>query len=228
MLYVVALSIFASRLSCAADITSDLVGHWKLGDGSGSYAVDATGNGLTGTLTGTEQWATGKIGGAFDFNQASHFSLGTSDVLNLTTTGTVAAWINPDDPGEGNGGRIFARHFSFYHTGDNGTGARIAFGSSPSINRVDYGVWSHVAVTWSGTAVKFYINGTLDVTRSGTAPTSSPGTTATLGDLSGGGRAYDGRIDDVRVYSRALSADDIHALYVQGGPAAQYYHLQQQ
>src|SRR5690606_19665942 len=77
--------------------------------------------------------------------------------------------------------------------------------------------WSHVVTTYDGSEKRIYINGDLDIA------TAVTGTLGTGGDVTIGAlaadrdntdRRFDGLIDDVRVYSRALSADDIKALYL--------------
>jgi hypothetical protein len=82
-----------------------------------------------------------------------------------------------------------------------------------SVTTPTLGVWYHVAVTVQGSAIRLYVNGVLDA--SGTTPV--PATTGTepltFGRSSWGGyRPYPGVVDDIRIYSRALSADEIAAL----------------
>jgi len=53
----------------AQDITTGMVGHWKFDEGSGTSAVDSSGNNNTGTLTNGPTWTTGKIGGGLSFEE---------------------------------------------------------------------------------------------------------------------------------------------------------------
>ncbi len=55
---------------------ADLVGHWKLDEGSGDVAHDSSGNGNDGNLVGNPQWVAGKIGGALEFD-------GTGSIVDI-------------------------------------------------------------------------------------------------------------------------------------------------
>ena len=64
----VVLALVLVGMANAAD--SDLVAHWKFDDDSGTTAIDSSGNGNDGTFMGDPQWASGKLGGALDFDGA--------------------------------------------------------------------------------------------------------------------------------------------------------------
>ncbi|HEW79854.1 MAG TPA: hypothetical protein ENH34_07835 [Phycisphaerales bacterium] len=59
--------------TAVADVDPNLVGWWRLNDGSGSTAVDSSVNGYTGTLMGEPNWVSGKVDGALDFNGVSDY-----------------------------------------------------------------------------------------------------------------------------------------------------------
>lgn len=80
--------------------------------------------------------------------------------------------------------------------------------------------WSHVAVTIDGTNVKFYINGSLDVSRSnGGFPVTAASYTTRIGRESTGGFYFAGALDDIRIYSGVLTAPQIAAMYANTTPA---------
>jgi hypothetical protein len=201
-----------------ADITSGLVAHWKLDQtGADTSAPDTIGT-HNGTVTGTAQWTAGKIRNAFDFDQATVISCGTNSALDLTSQGTIAAWVDADDLGGGGGGRVYDRgNVSLYLTVASSTNARFVIGGGPGTSTIipfPFSQPHHIAVTWSGTTVKYYLDGSLDRTVTIAAPTSSPSSTARIGDNVNNDRDFDGRIDDLRIYDRALTEDDIDELYV--------------
>jgi hypothetical protein len=57
-------SVLLLGLTLTGPARAELVGWWKLDEGSGNIAYDSSGNGNDGTLEGTPQWAEGKLGGA--------------------------------------------------------------------------------------------------------------------------------------------------------------------
>ena len=85
--------------------------------------------------------------------------------------------------------------------------------ASTSISSLELNQWQHVVGTADGTNCRLYINANLIVT-DGCSGTGS-GTTR-IGEHSAGGRAFNGLIDDVRIYDRALSASEIERLYNMG------------
>lgn len=204
------------------DVMAGLVGHWKLNEGSGSTARDASGNGNDGTLT-SSTWTTGVLGGAIDFDgSSSYVSIPNDATLQLTSAMSVTAWIKGDAWGSGVSVNAIARkgednpnnyqlaiadgQVSFYLDDNDGNGHR---GNTV----LSTGRWYHVAATWDGTTVRIYVNGILDKS----PPDTDSGAIGTdARPLYIGGRAsadyFDGSIDDVRLYDRALNAAEVAEL----------------
>src|SRR5512133_724727 len=84
-------------LSLAAGAWADLVGHWKLDEGSGTVAKDATKNGNNGTLEGVPLWVAGQLGGALQFDGNDRVNCGDASQLALTQTLSITLWVNPGD-----------------------------------------------------------------------------------------------------------------------------------
>ena len=213
---------------------ADLVGWWKFDEGSGTTAHDSSGNGNDGTLynmTGNE-WTNGIVGGALEFDGTDHYvSVPNSSGLQFTSALTMAGWIKGDSWGSGTNVDIIARkgegnpnnyqlaiadglatlHF------DEGDG-----GGYRGDTLLNTGQWYHVAATWDGTTVRIYVDGVLD----NAPPDSHGGPIGTdtrpfyMGGRSGSD-LFDGTLDDIRVYSRALTAEEIQ-LIMKGplGPAS--------
>jgi hypothetical protein len=72
-------------------------------------------------------------------------------------------------------------------------------------------VWTHLAVTYDGSALRFYTNGVLVRTVTGVANISTTTGGLKLGGNSVWGEYFKGLIDDVRVYNRALTATEVQA-----------------
>jgi hypothetical protein len=228
MLFVFTLLAFASMPSSAADITSDLVVHWKLDDNT-----DDSAGSNDGTFTGSPDSVSGKIGGAYSFDGSSEdMTFSASGLPSGAANRTLAAWARPTST---SGGIHHVISYGRTGTGNmftlsrNGTSAAsYTWAGGPLVaNKWNAGVWSQIASTYDGTKVRLYFDG-VEVANTTQTLTTGTGAGRIASRMDQNYEEWDGEIDDVRVYSRALSADDIHALYVQGGPAAQYYHLQQQ
>ncbi len=202
--------------------TDGLVGYWKFDELSGTTAADSSGIGNTATLINGPTWTTGKVDGALSFNgQNTYIDCGTGSSLNLTNSLTICAWIYPESFGQGGWGRIVDRGngssgYSFYVNSANSTIKYVAYGSntvSSSAQVIGLNKWQHVAVVYddSSDTVTFYVNGqqagTVGYTASPFGSSDDPAVIGIRGyDLN---RAFDGLIDDVRVYNRALTEDEV-------------------
>ena len=77
---------------------------------------------------------------------------------------------------------------------------------------ISIGQWSFVAVTLNGTTLTFYVNNVSNSLTTAGTPNASAGTIY-IGDFGNAGYHFNGSIDDVRIYNRALSAAEIKAIY---------------
>jgi len=198
------------------------VSHWKFDEGEGSTVYDSIGNN-DGTIYGVT-WTTGKIGDyALDFDGVNDYVeiLNSESIQSICGSGTVSLWFKADTlPAE--------RHYIFSHPDwrndnriyINHTGSAMVFyiGSTeidPSVT-LSAEVWYHATVTWNGSNYFAYING---VEKSNG---SYNGLTAVnkglyLGAYTSNSTEFlDGTIDDVQIYNRCLSAEEIWELYEEG------------
>ena len=198
---------------------------------SNSYSSGSSVSGLlgknSGTLSNISIVGTGSSR-SFSFNgSTSTINLGSGVGLNLTGSVTISAWINPASFGGNSRGRIFDKLSETFPYGgyalyvDNinasnafayGIGVLVGNTISYQQNRVTLNTWQHIATVHSGTNVIFYKNGSAI----GSSTTSINLTTAqnvTIGNNTGGTRAFDGQISDVKVYNSALSASEIKKIY---------------
>jgi hypothetical protein len=204
----------------------NLIGWWKLDDGSGTVARDSSHafNGNDGKLVGDAKWVKGKKGGALRLNGGQYVSLGDifqggyseisiacwvkhsrSQWQNIVER---SAWDNPDGIGlmmDYNGTSVTFGHYGIV-------------GASSKVNVQD-NQWHHVAGTMrqsgSDYIYSIYVDGKLDNTA-----TNSTGLTATTHGWAIGARydgtwTYRGLVEDVRIYDRALSDSEIQAILVE-------------
>ena len=209
-------------------LTSGLVGYWSFDESThGTTSVaDLSGNNNRGHLINGPQKAIGKIGQGLSFDGVDdQVVLPTSAVLSMTSSVTVSAWIRR----QGNAAtyaRIFehgmvsgAPNLEYSLIIDNTD--KLAFGlttggvadETPSNATLPQNVWIHVVGTWDGTNKRLYINGSLDRTIAQSGTITEQNNTNTLGYRIGPMHNFNGLIDDVRIYNRALSGDEIKRLY---------------
>ena len=219
------LALFSYGVS---DTTTGLVGHWTFDDGSGTTAADTSGNGNDGTLVNTPTWTTGRIGGALDFDYTSsqYVDMGLPAELQLTNTGSVSAWVRYNDQSV-SGSWTYIAGATNASTDRNGYALVVWPANRPSIAvdsatahnqfsaplTYDDGSWHLVTGTWDGSDVILYIDG-LEVGSTAQTLNANVIYNINVGRDSANTNAYfNGTIDDVRIYNRALSAADVAALY---------------
>jgi hypothetical protein len=190
-----------------ADITSNLVAWWKFNDGSGSTAVDSSGNSNTGTLVNSPTWVAGKITTyAIDFLGSSNQKM-TVSTIALGSSWTIAFWIYYiSSSSYGNLGAFnnvtglysFSGKIDYYYGGDN-----LSAGSIPT------NTWTHIVVVNTAGTITYYFNGVLD------ANSNAHGNTLNFDTLGSdnGNENVTAYFDDYRLYTRALSSADITQLY---------------
>ena len=196
------------------------VAYWRLGETSGTVAVDEVGR-HDGTYTGVTLGATGAIsdgdtaasfGGADDRMVPADSA--AFDVANLT----IEAWVKTT------GTRLFSivgrdaaeRSFQFRKI-QSGELHFIPFVggvyySVTSTTVVHDGNWHHVAATYDGAAAKVYVDGSLEATDSSMSGNLDAGVAPTIGVRSNDDY-FIGDIDEVAYYGTALSATRIAAHY---------------
>ncbi len=216
------------RPATSSDISlqKGLVGWWKM-DGN---AKDSTPYGNDGTITGASLTADrkAKATSAYSYNgTTANIEAANAAKLNLTGDVTVSAWIKPGTASQNNNARVVSKYdgtTANYILGYDTTGhmrmivdgtARATATSAAVLTSTT--TWYHVVGVRSGTTVSLYINGTLDGTASisGTTQTNSQNLAIGGGVNSTTNPRYNGVVDDVRVYNRALSTAEITALYGQ-------------
>lgn len=213
-----------------SNLSKGLVGHWKM-DGN---AKDFTPYGNNGTVTGATLTTDrkGQVNRAYSFDgSSSYINAGTGASLDIATTGkiSVSAWIKTNVVGTGTGGPIFSRYGGSPQNGyelrfegfDNGymmmdTVVNDSWVSAQEIAPlISAGQWYHIVGTYDGTNMRFYKNGVLERTQPSSVPNAST-VNAIIGRrtaLESAPHIFNGVIDDVRVYNRALNQTEITALY---------------
>jgi len=204
----------------------NLVGWWRFNEGSGNRAIDSSGNNLHGELVDGPVWVDGIQGTGLQFSGGSHVAVYGYDGILGTQSRTSAAWINVTKTSasiicwgpSGSGTKWVMR------THNNPATLRLECGRGNTYGTTDLvdGEWHHVAAVLFDdgspdvSEVKLYVDGNLDpIMPGGTSnqmDTSSGGEFRIAYDLNNAGRNFDGMMDDIRIYDRALSTEDIRAI----------------
>ncbi len=214
------------------------VGHWIFNEGGGGTVYDLSGSRAHGTLTAGPTWSVGQFGGAVNFDGTDD-EIQVSDYVYATTALSLSLWVN--DAANGRAQSYLAQWsggqhaFSLSHFSDNkyyldvaGTGGGDIFFSSTSTYTTDtLGVWRHIVGVYRGTAgatiLAMYRDGILipgSVT--GTIPASLFNSNQPIQIGAEGTNSWcQGKIDEVRIYNRVLSSDEIQSLYI--NPWLEFY-----
>lgn len=218
---------------------SGLAAYYPLDENTGTTTADASSHHHAATLDAAAAWsASGKIGSAVDTSGGGAINAPDSTDLPSGNGLTVETWVNEASIAAD---KAIASHWNYSTSGswavqtgpsDN---IRVFLASSatdPGNNYVDTaanslgaaGAWHHVAVTYDGTQaqagmVKVYIDGTaVGTTVSGTLPATLLDSSGTLsiGSFPGLGRYFNGALDEVKIFNRALTANEVTADYTAG------------
>ncbi|MBP1964876.1 LamG-like jellyroll fold domain-containing protein [Paenibacillus aceris] len=207
-------------LATAAENQAERVAHWKLDEGSGTTAADSSGNGNTGTLVNNPAWA-GKFGGALSFTGGSRVEINSSATLNKSGDETVSMWFKTSQSANGTVS-IFRQDKRFTALQLTSGQARAAYwinGLSgykaltfPWIYNDNN--WHHYVASYDQTTgLKVYVDGNLvasSATNLGALPTVT--NKIVLGASESGGEAYNGLLDEISVFSGALTQAQVMQL----------------
>jgi hypothetical protein len=206
---------------------SGLVGWWP-GEGNANDVFGAN----NGTLVGSASFAAGEVGQAFSFDGNGYVSIPDSPLLDsLTNSITIELWLKTDQMTSDWTG-IVAKGNSAW-----------ALQATPGANTVDFNVslgagdlsgsrsindgqWHHVAGVYDGTNMFLYVDGTLDVSQPATGLIPQNSDPLAIGanvqayvppcGCNEPGYFFNGLIDEVSIYNRALTAQEIQAIYAAG------------
>ncbi len=195
-----------------------LVAAYGFNAGTGTTVGDSSGNNNNGTTANTTWSTTGKVGNALSFNGTNALvTVPDANSLDLTTGMTLEAWVNPtaapawgavvakETTGDQNYG-VFATAGAGRPAGAIISGSSIF--TAAGTTAVPLNTWTHLAVTYDGTNLRYYQNGVLVKT---TAHTGAINTSTGVLHIGGDSSLdmFKGLIDEVRVYNTALNAAQI-------------------
>ncbi|WP_435359263.1 PKD domain-containing protein [Haloarchaeobius sp. DFWS5] len=209
---------------------SGLVAYYPLDENSGSTATDTTG-GNDGTVNGAGQGRPGVLNtSSYEFDGVDDAVVGPTDLApSLGTSGTVSAWVKTTQTGSdtmwqapgivgvesnGDGNDVFYGWLDA--SGNIGVMAGNDYGAQSS-TEVNDGRWHHVVLVRDATSgqTRVYVDGVLEDTAASEtgAKNSAFASLGVIEDTGGTPEYFDGRLDEVRLYDRAISDGEARALY---------------
>jgi hypothetical protein len=199
--------------------SNGLVAAYGFNEGGGTTVQDASGNRNNGTISGAQWVSGGRYGSALSFNGSNSIvTVADSATLDLTTSLTLEAWLKPTNPPASWQAVVFKEMptdgaYYLYRSGytaqpiggvfTNGEGNVVA-PSGLTVNS-----WTHLAFTYDGVTERLYINGVLATSRAQTGNVQTSTGVLHIGGDNVWGEHYQGLIDELRIYNRALSVSEI-------------------
>ncbi len=215
------------QAASASTLDQGLAAHWRMDQLVGPQLTDASTLANHALVTGNPQVTTGRVNAALafdgnDFANAPHHSS-----LNVGQQLTLSTWIRP--------GKVDTQYLITKSVKDQVDGFELSlsstgtmfvrFNQATSANafRVDSltkytanaSQWIHLAATYDGQFIRLFVNGVQEASLQANFTMAQNTRNLFLGSGDSGYRPYQGGMDDVRIYNRALTAADIQSLATQ-------------
>jgi PKD repeat protein len=203
----------------ATTSNNGLVAAYGFEETSGTTATDASGKGNNGTINEAIRTTSGRYGKALDFDGVNDWvTINDSASLDFSTGMTLEAWVYPTSQSNGPNTVILkeapgAEVYSLYSEEElNLPASYFNDGSYRSVtgpNRLPANTWTHLVAIYDGQYQRLYVNGVEVAKNAATTPIQQSSGVLRIGGNSVWGEYFDGYIDEVRIYNRALTATEV-------------------
>lgn len=214
----------------AADPTpiAGLVASFSFDESTGTTVTDGSGSGHVGTIYGASR-VEGVRGSSLQFDGVDDWvTVPDAPTLDLSTGMTLEAWVMPGAMTgwetvllKERGVEDFAYALYAHDGGSLAGGAPVPSGNVRTggghqnlrgTSTLPAGVWTHLATTYDGVTQQLFVNGVQAASRPQAGSIlASDGSLRIGGNAAFTGEFFEGRLDEVRIYNRALSAEEISA-----------------
>lgn len=198
-----------------------LVAAYNFNEGTGTSVNDLSGNGNLGSISQATWYTTGKYGKALSFNGTSAYvSVPDSNSLDLTNKMTLEAWVRPTSSSgwrtvmmKENGNELaygmYARGSSDRPSGWIRTPSSSSSKSVVGPAKLTLNTWTHLAMTYDGTNMRLYTNGSLVKTQAATGNIYNSSNPLKFGGNAMWNEYFAGQLDEIRIYNRVLNTSEI-------------------
>ena len=207
-------------------VVGELAGEWHFEEGIGTTTADTSGNNNRGTLINSPVWTTGKVGSGLQFDgQNTYVSVNDSNSLDVTTAISIEAWVKTAVITT-DGGTVVRRVVDkgVYALGaSNQAFFRINSGFISKLwSSSDVNIWHHLVGTYDSAGgignMKLYQDGVLVASSTYTGTINTNTSILNIGRQSSTVGRFNGVIDEVRLYNRAISASEVLQHYESSNP----------
>lgn len=200
-----------------------LLGHWSFDQAAGNTIVDESANSTSASMTGTPTYTTGKLAQGMNGFTTSNYVTATNDNVFDVTALTACVWMNlaststnPIALGRSNGAFDASGMWTIGFGAGLSPRVRLFAGSSINLSsptNVSLGTWNQVCMTYDGSNLVLYQNGIPVATQAHSGSLGSLSQAVSIGALSNGTQPISGAVDEAKIFSRALTANEIKAEY---------------
>ena len=215
-----------SALSKPGALYDGLFAWWKLDQSGATKALDSSGNGRDGVISGSPTWGAGSSGAALHLDGVNDKVTFTIPEPTTFPAYTVALWVKSNQLATTNYASVFNNNssgsdFQLDTNGGNPGNYQYRGSSTQTMGKVTTG-WQHLAVSFDGSTTQLYLNG--KQVRSFSGVTGNVFGQLQLGVNRNGQLFFAGMVDEMMVWDRSLNAVDISVLAgVATNPGAMTY-----
>lgn len=205
--------------------TNGLVGYWPFNGNANDVSTNANNGTNNGAILTTDRF--GNVNSAYSFNGTSHYiKVLDNNSLDLTQNLTLSSWIEPNSLNNeqailGKGTNIGHTWYALHHNVLNPKKTGISLQNLPAVStcfinssQLSINNWNHLLATYNGSELKLYLNGVLvNTTTKNIQLMPNSLTDLFIGCELNNFRFFNGKLDDIGIWNRALTTDEISNLY---------------
>ncbi len=229
---IIVLALLFAAFPASGSLMDGLVSYWTFDEPSGNIAYDSAGTN-NGTLYGDATWTGGVLNGGLQFSGTGYVNVPSSPSLNITGDEiTISAWYRPstNDPALNENHQIVSKWLgsdSAYTLGycESSNYIWLAINSNNNVRAYssvpvdNVNQWYHIVGVYNGSEQVVYVNKVAGTSVANTGNIHLSTQPLRISGYPSDYKPLNGTVDDIRIYNRALSADEVSQLYTIPEPA---------